>query len=81
MAEPTVNVVRRLLRTSEDAKVAIQARIIPVQEPSQDPFGPDEESVHHHQAHDSDKNRIVAIVTHVDSSTGDEQGWYVASRS
>ena len=77
MTEPTVNIVRRLLRASEDAKVAIYARVIPVQEPPQDAFDSDEQYVHHHEARDANRERIVAIVTHLDSSTGDEQGWYV----
>ena len=78
MSEPPVTAVRRLLRASEEVKVAIQAQAALPQElrgTRRGSFSVDEDEAAITQTDDSTRKRIVAVVTHVDTSTGDEQGW------
>lgn len=76
MSESLIATVQSLLRSSEEVKIAIQARAIPDQDAEQ--FDePSTEEADRRNTFERDQKRIVAVVTHVDSSTGDEQGWYV----
>ena len=68
-------VVLQLLKNSEEVKIAIEATVLRDEEAST-PGGYHElqEPAISPSAED-DSKRIVAVVTHVDSLTGDEQGW------
>ena len=79
MSESLEITVQRLLRSSEDVKIAIHARAIPGHEEEQlDPFAThDNGSKHASDTSERENRRIVAVITHLDSSTGDEQGWCV----
>lgn len=78
MAEPLELVVQRLLRDSEEVKVAINASAIQARNNSLDAFNT-HENLPEDTAVSSDDGgaRIVAVVTHLESSAGEEQGWYV----
>lgn len=77
MAETAERIVLRLLKNSEEVKIAIEATSLSDQEAST-PGGyhePPQEFLAN-TASDDEKKRVVAIVTHIDSYTGDEQGWW-----
>lgn len=65
--------VQDILRDSEEVKVAISARIVEVEAStnSSNPF-PDTSIWE-----DPGKARIVSVVTNLDYTSGEEQGWYV----
>ncbi|KAI0696327.1 Endonuclease/exonuclease/phosphatase [Cytidiella melzeri] len=77
MAETPAQIVASLLRDSEDAKIAIETRLWEQVDPDTD-AGPDSLSGSHEQGsavqhNNTTKTRIIAVVTHLDSTTGDEQ--------
>ena len=75
MADSVERAVLQLLKDSEEVKIAIEGRILRDEEAST-PGG-------YHElreptispSSEGGSKRIVAIVTRIDSVTGDEQGW------
>ncbi len=75
MADPLEIAVQSILRDSEQLKIAIHTRATP---------GPSEQEdtnlntrKYSSSEGSGEKKRVLAIVTHIDISSGDEQGWYV----
>ncbi|THH32874.1 hypothetical protein EUX98_g1340 [Antrodiella citrinella] len=68
MAEDFEEAIREYLRKSEEFRLALEVRL-PPQEPSGDAHDP-QESVWD----SSETKRFLAVVTHLDTTTGDEQG-------
>ena len=85
MADSPESLVKRLLRSSEEVKVALEASRKPNarEDPDLDTDINDRPDVYQKpsdtqpQDSPSAKHRIIAVVVHVDSSTGDEQAWSV----
>ncbi|KAF7795709.1 hypothetical protein EIP86_006874 [Pleurotus ostreatoroseus] len=74
MADPAERAVLQLLKNSEEVKIAIEATILRDEEAST-PGGYHElQELAISPSSESESIRIVAVVTHVDSLTGDEQG-------
>lgn len=84
MAEPPESVVNRLLHPSEDVKIALDVMKVEDRDQESD-SGSDEAKglpgmdQQRTQDRGSTLAHIIAAVSHLDTSTGDEQGWFVLS--
>ena len=82
MAQTPENIVRHLLRDSEDVKIALETHV-PNEEDLETVDLSEESSSSGYEVDDLPrqntprKRRIIAVVTHLDSATGDEQAWFV----
>lgn len=88
MSTKSEAVVQNLLRQSEEVKIALETETIPYSDESaasvsaydtEDKAGRlyEQRRTHQSGAYKSTRRRIIAIVAHLDSITGDEQAWSV----
>lgn len=82
MAENPESIIKRLLRESEEVKITLEtyaSQDSVTDNPARDNVSGEYEaqkSTGHTNAKDV---RIIAVVTHLDSATGDEQAWFVST--
>ncbi len=77
MTENPENIIKRLLRDSEDVKIALETHV-PNEELEADAQFPAGQGTSDQLGEPTQpKTRIIAVITHLDSATGDEQAWYV----
>ena len=64
MSEEFQDAIREYLRVTEEFKVALEVRT-----------PPDDPETSESVWDSAEKKRFLAVVTHLDTETGDEQGW------
>lgn len=74
MTENPENIIKRLLCDSEDVKIALETHV-PNEESEAETQSPAGQGTSDQPT--QPKTRIIAVITHLDSATGDEQAWYV----